>query len=342
MYDKLVLITGGAGFIGSNLAHSLMSDGQKVRILDNLSRPGAKINLPWLQSLFPKELEFVRGDVRDFSTVQDAMRDVGTVFHYASQVAVTTSIQDPRHDFEVNALGALNVLEAARLSEKPPVVAFPSTNKVYGGMNDLEILEKETRYEFKDFPKGISEERPLDFHSPYGCSKGAADQYMIDYARVYGIPTVVFRMSCIYGTRQFGTEDQGWLAHMMISSILGKQITIFGNGKQVRDILWVGDVVRAFRMAVAKIETTAGKVYNIGGGPENSISIWAETGPIISELLGHAIPVSYGAARAGDQRVYISDTSKAKKDFDWQPLVGKRQGIEMLYEWLHKNSEALR
>lgn len=334
-----ILITGGAGFIGSNLAHSLMRDGHSVRIFDNLSRRGVDQNLEWLDCMHPGQVEFVRGDVRDFAVVQDAVQDIGTIFHFASQVAVTTSVTDPRTDFEVNALGAFNVLEAARLSGNRPTIGFTSTNKVYGGMDDVVIEEKEDRYVFRDYPNGISEARPLDFHSPYGCSKGAADQYMRDYARIYGLPTFVFRMSCIYGTRQFGIEDQGWVAFMVIAAAMNRSLNIYGDGKQVRDILWVEDLVQAFRLAAEHIDLTAGQVYNVGGGAANALSIWAEFGRILAELSGHEVPVTYKGWRPGDQLVYVSDSTKIKQTLGWEPTTSKYQGIETLFRWVSSNKE---
>ncbi|MFQ5812819.1 MAG: GDP-mannose 4,6-dehydratase [Anaerolineae bacterium] len=663
-----ILITGGAGFIGCNLAHALLQDGQPVRVFDNLSRRGTERNLAWLQEQHPNGLEFVRGDVRNFAAVREAVQGAGVIYHLAAQVAVTTSVTDPRTDFEVNALGTLNVLEAARLAGHRPIVVFTSTNKVYGGLEDVGVVENETRYEFRDYPNGIPESRPLDFHSPYGCcysedtdilthagwkkffaltsedevltynlerkvaqyqkptahfayqykgkmyvqtnrrlktcvtpnhkmlvawdrnhdelenprlleaqsikgkpmayllaadveggeeqeyfilpetkagkykhhfpartipmddwlrflgwyiaeghcyenkktvtctvtlttyyrtdeavavmraiglspvvdkhhvtagsrqlyeyvkllgkshdkyipqdikklsrkylavllkslldgdgnqqskhswryttvsrrladdvqeialkcgmassvtldkdgvyrvymsttrtaqcnlgenrsawvdyegmiycvevpnsvvmvrqnghayfsgnSKGAADQYVRDYARIYGLPTVVFRMSCIYGTRQFGNEDQGWVAHFVIASALGRPITIYGDGKQVRDILWVDDLVRALRLAVERIDITAGQVYNIGGGPANTISVWTEFGPLLAGLLGQRVPVTYDDWRPGDQPVYVSDTSKAREDLGWQPAVDRERGVEKLYSWVMEN-----
>ncbi len=335
--SKSVLVTGGAGFIGCNLAHALLQDGQQVRIFDDLSRRGTERNLAWLREQHTNGLEFVRGDVRDFAAVREAVQDADVIYHLAAQVAVTTSVTDPRTDFEVNALGTLNVLEAARLAGHQPIVVFTSTNKVYGGLEDVAVVENETRYEFRDCPHGISESRPLDFHSPYGCSKGAADQYVRDYARIYGLPTVVCRMACIYGTRQFGNEDQGWVAHFVIASALGRPITIYGDGKQVRDILWVDDLVRALRLAVERIDITAGQVYNIGGGPANTISVWAEFAPLLAGLLGHPVPVTYDDWRPGDQPVYVSDTSKAREELGWQPAVDRERGIEKLYSWVLEN-----
>ena len=234
------LVTGGAGFVGSNLVHSLLHDGRDVTIFDAFSRPGSERNLAWLSSQHRNgHLRCIQGDVRDFDALRAAARDADVIYHFAAQVAVTSSVADPRTDFEINALGTLNLLESARLSGRHPIVVFTSTNKVYGGMEDVAVVGGETRYEYRDFPHGISESQPLDFHSPYGCSKGAMDQYVHDYARIYDLPTVVFRMSCIYGPRQFGTEDQGWLAHFMIAAATGRPITIYGDGKQVRDVLFI-------------------------------------------------------------------------------------------------------
>jgi len=340
MPDKIILVTGGAGFIGSNLVHALLQAGQKVRVLDNLSRRGTENNLKWLRKNHPKGLEFVRGDVRDLQCVQEAVKDASVIYHFASQVAVTTSIQDPRNDFDINASGTLNVLEAARQSIRQPVVVFSSTNKVYGKMDDLVIVEKESRYELRDYPHGISESRPLDFHSPYGCSKGVADQYTLDYARIYDLPTVVFRMSCIYGTQQFGNEDQGWVAHFVIATALDRPLKIYGNGKQVRDILWIDDLVRAYQLVVDKIDITNGQVYNVGGGPANTISIWAEFSEILARLSGKNPTVSFYPWRPGDQLIYVSDTTKLRNDIRWKPLVGKEVGIEKLYRWVVDNQQA--
>src|SRR5712692_1332132 len=304
-----ILVTGGAGFVGSNLVDSLLQDGHKVIVFDALSRAGSQLNLTWLQTHHPT-VEFVHGDVRDFDAVNKVGRRADVIYHFAAQVAVTTSVTDPTTDFEVNALGTFNVLEAARLSNRQPTVIFTSTNKVYGGIEDVTVAETPTRYHFQEFPHGISESQPLDFHSPYGCSKGAADQYVRDYARIYGLRTVVFRMSCIYGPRQFGTEDQGWVAHFMLALATGLPLTIYGNGKQVRDVLFVYDLVRAFRLAVEKIDTAAGQVYNIGGGPSNALSVWREFGEFLAELSGEPIPVRFDQWRPGDQLCYVSDTRK--------------------------------
>jgi CDP-paratose 2-epimerase len=338
-----ILVTGGAGFVGCHLVHDLLGDNRKVTVLDSLSRRGSERNLEWLQRQHPDgDLRFVKGDVRDPQAVKSAAEDVDAIYHLAGQVAVTSSVQDPRLDFEINALGTLNVLEAARQSPCQPVVMFTSTNKVYGGMEDVALVEKDTSYEYRDLPDGIPESRPLDFHSPYGCSKGAADQYVRDYARIYGLRTVVFRMSCIYGPRQFGNEDQGWLAHFIISAGTGAPITIYGDGKQVRDVLFVEDLVRALRGAVDKITVTAGKVYNIGGGPSNTLSVWKEFGQLLAELNGEAVRVSYRDWRPGDQPCYVSDIRNVGRDLGWTPEVDKRAGIRRLWEWVSSNKEVFR
>jgi len=336
-------VTGGAGFVGCHLVHDLLGDNRKVTVLDSLSRRGSERNLEWLQRQHPDgDLRFVKGDVRDPQAVKSAAEDVDAIYHLAGQVAVTSSVQDPRVDFEINALGTLNVLEAARQSPCQPVVMFTSTNKVYGSMEDVALVEKDTSYEYRDLPDGIPESRPLDFHSPYGCSKGAADQYVRDYARIYGLRTVVFRMSCIYGPRQFGNEDQGWLAHFIISAGTGAPITIYGDGKQVRDVLFVEDLVRALRGAVDKISVTAGKVYNIGGGPANTLSVWQEFGRLLAELSGEAVTVSYRDWRPGDQPCYVSDIRNVGRDLGWKPEVDKRAGIRRLWEWVSSNKEVFR
>ena len=338
-----ILVTGGAGFVGCHLVHDLLGDNRKVTVLDSLSRRGSERNLEWLQRQHPDgDLRFVKGDVRDPQAVKSAAEDVDAIYHLAGQVAVTSSVQDPRLDFEINALGTLNVLEAARQSPCQPVVMFTSTNKVYGSMEDVALVEKDTSYEYRDLPDGIPESRPLDFHSPYGCSKGAADQYVRDYARIYGLRTVVFRMSCIYGPRQFGNEDQGWLAHFIISAGTGAPITIYGDGKQVRDVLFVEDLVRALRGAVDKISVTAGKVYNIGGGPANTLSVWQEFGRLLAELSGEAVTVSYRDWRPGDQPCYVSDIRNVGRDLGWTPEVDKRAGIRRLWEWVSSNKELFR
>jgi CDP-paratose 2-epimerase len=333
-----VLVTGGAGFVGSNLVYSLLKDGYGVTVLDSLARRGSEQNLAWLRSQnFDGALRFMHGDVRDSGNAATAARDADVIYHLAGQVAVTTSVDDPRTDFEVNALGTLNVLEGARLSGRKPIFVFTSTNKVYGGMEDVAVTEGAKSYAYRDFPHGISESQPLDFHSPYGCSKGAADQYVRDYGRIYGLPTVVFRMSCIYGRRQFGNEDQGWLAHFMIASAKGEPITIYGNGKQVRDVLYVDDLVRAFHLARKKIKTAAGEVYNIGGGSKNVLAVWSEFGELLARLKGEHVPAAHGDWRPGDQPCYVSDIRKAHAHMGWEPRIDKITGIQKLWHWVSVN-----
>jgi CDP-paratose 2-epimerase len=333
-----ILVTGGAGFIGSNLVDSLLRDDCRVTVFDSLARRGTEHNLAWLRGQHPSQRwRFVEGDVRDFNAVRAAAADADVIYHLAGQVAVTSSVTDPRTDYEVNALGTFNVLEAARLSRRQPALVFTSTNKVYGGMEDIVVIERPTRYEYRDLPHGIPEAHPLDFHSPYGCSKGAADQYVRDYARIYGLPTVVFRMSCIYGPRQFGNEDQGWIAHFLIAALIGRPITIYGDGKQVRDVLFVEDLVRAFRLAVEKIDAAAGNVFNIGGGPANTLAVWREFREQLADLKGAKVPVRYADWRPGDQPCYVSDIRKARRLLGWEPQIDRETGIRRLWDWVEAN-----
>src|SRR3954454_4063661 len=283
-----VLFTGGSGFIGTNLAHRLVSSGQPVLLFDNLARPGVEQNLRWLHDTHGKLVDVVIADVRDAPALQSAVQQCSQVFHFAAQVAVTTSLTDPMEDFEVNARGTLNLLEAIRAQPTPPPLVFTSTNKVYGSLEDIELRRRHQRYEPVDpglRQTGVSEARPLDFHSPYGCSKGSADQYVLDYARTFGLPAIVFRMSCIYGPHQFGTEDQGWIAHFLIRALEGRPITLYGDGRQVRDILFVDDLVDAFLLAQRNMDRYAGTAFNIGGGPANPISV-LELLNLIGQLTG--------------------------------------------------------
>ncbi len=332
------LITGGAGFIGSNYAARCISRGDKIIIFDNLSRSGAASNLAWLRSQFgEKSFELIVGDVRDAEMIRLAASSADRIVHLAAQVAVTTSVTDPRTDFEINANGTFNVLEAARASGKNPAFLYASTNKVYGGMEDVKVVEHATRYDYADLPEGASETQPLDFHSPYGCSKGSGDQYVRDYHRIYGLPTVVFRQSCIYGTRQFGVEDQGWVAWFVIAAISGRPITIYGDGKQVRDILFVEDLLNAYDAAFDHLPQAAGQVFNIGGGRANTISIWTEFEPILEKLLGKKLAVARGEWRPGDQPVFISDIRKAYQWLGWKPGVNAEEGIWRLFNWVKEN-----
>ena len=336
--SKRYLVTGGAGFVGANYVHRLLGRGEEVTVYDNLSRHGTEANMAWLRAEHGEDaFELVVADVRDAASLAEAARGADVVVHLAAQVAVTTSVDDPRTDFEINALGTFNVLEAARLSGRNPGVIYASTNKVYGGMEDVVVVEGESRYRYRDLPGGVPESQPLDFHSPYGCSKGTGDQYVRDYARIYGLPTVVLRQSCIYGPRQMGVEDQGWVAWFVIAAVTGRPITIYGDGKQVRDVLYVDDLLDAYDAAIRRIDSVAGKVYNVGGGPERQLSVWAEFRPLLESLVGHPIPVKYDAWRTGDQRIYVSDIRKAARFLGWQPQVGVRDGITRLYRWVVEN-----
>ena len=338
-----VLITGGAGFIGTNLAHRLASSGQRVLLFDNLSRTGVEQNWEWLRETHGDLVQLQIGDVRDAAALKEAVRNVGQVFHFAAQVAVTSSLIDPIHDFEVNARGTLNLLEALRALPAPPALVVTSTNKVYGGLSDVRLQLKDTRYEPEQaFTRlhGISESRPLDFYSPYGCSKGTADQYVFDYARTYGLKTVVFRMSCIYGPHQFGTEDQGWVAHFLIRALRGEPITLYGDGKQVRDILFVEDLVNAFLLAQQNMATLTGQAFNMGGGPSNTVSL-VELLNLIGALSGAKPQVEFGAWRPGDQRYYVSDTREFQSASGWSPQVVVAQGVERLFEWLTSQPASL-
>jgi CDP-paratose 2-epimerase len=332
------LVTGGAGFIGSNYVHRLVERGDKVTIYDNLSRAGAPRNVAWLEETFGKDaFKLIAGDLRDANLLAESVKDADVIVHLAGQVAVTTSVTNPRDDFEANALGTFNALEAARLSDRNPIFLYASTNKVYGGMEDVEIVEEGTRWRYKNLLEGCSETQPLDFHSPYGNSKGAGDQYTRDYARIYGLRSVVFRQSCIYGPRQFGVEDQGWLAWMMIAAVTGRQITVYGDGKQVRDVLYVNDLLDAYDAAVEKINAAKGQVYNLGGGTRNVLAIWTEFGPILERLLGRKLEVAHADWRPGDQRVFYADFSKAKRELGWEPKIDLEEGLELLFNWVKEN-----
>ena len=330
-----ILVTGGAGFVGSNLADALLSAGERVIVADNFTREGVRMNAAWLRRRHGERVRVETADVRDAARMRALVRECRQVFHLAAQVAVTTSLTDPRADLETNVLGTFNVLEAARSMPDPPAVLFTSTNKVYGGMEDVEVALDGDRYVYADGRLGIGEDARLDFHSPYGCSKGAADQYVHDYGRIYGIPTVVFRMSCIYGTRQFGTEDQGWVAHFGRAMLRGEPLTIYGDGCQVRDILWIDDLVRAMRLAMEKIDTVAGGVFNLGGGHHNAVSV---RGVIdrLRDITGADVPVTCADWRPGDQKIYVSDTSRAERVLGWKAETCWQAGLEKLAGWLHE------
>ncbi len=332
-----MLVTGGAGFIGANCANHFAGLGHRVVVFDDLSRKGSEKNAAWLSA--KEGVEFVRGDVRRADDIAVAFAKKGPfdlVLHFAAQVAVTASLENPREDFERNVLGAFNVLEAVRLLNPGSAVIYSSTNKVYGGMNDMRIVERNHRYEYADLPGGVPEERGLDFHSPYGCSKGSADQYFRDYARIYGLKTVVLRQSCIYGYRQFGVEDQGWVAWFCIAVSQGKPITIYGDGKQVRDALFIDDLVRLYELTYEHIGAAAGGVFNVGGGPDNTLSLH-ELVAILEGITGKKIPLLYGDWRSGDQRVFVADITRAEKTFGWKPEVHPGEGVERLFAWVKEN-----
>lgn len=338
-----VLITGGCGFIGCNLADYFLRKDSEVIIYDNLARSGTEKNKRWLEENHEKNLTFVYGDIRDFDSLKKNVNDVDRIFHTAAQVAVTASVKNPKEDFDVNVLGTFNILEAARRSNADPILFYTSTNKVYGNnVNEIPILENEFRYEFADsnFSKGIPETFPADAneHTPYGSSKYAADVYVRDYASVFGLKTVTFRMSCIYGLRQFGNEDQGWVTHFLISSVLNKPIVIYGSGKQVRDVLFIDDLINAVDLAVSNIKKTKGEVFNMGGGPNNTLSLH-ELLNIINKRRTEKINVSFENWRPFDQKVYVSDISKAKKYFDWEPKIDKETGINRILNWIESNTQ---
>jgi CDP-paratose 2-epimerase len=330
------LVTGGVGFIGTNVVHRLVKSGESVVVLDNFSREGVEQNARWLSSVLGERLKIVRGDTRDRALVLELMRGARQVFHFAAQVAVTSSLLDPLEDFEVNAHGTLNVLEAIRRQPEPPSLLYTSTNKVYGALPTLELSRQPTRYVPAD-PKiaaqGVNEQFDLDFHSPYGCSKGAADQYVIDYARSYGIPALVFRRCCIYGPHQCGNEDQGWVAHFLKQALARRPITLYGDGLQVRDVLFVDDLVEAMMRAQANATRLAGQAFNIGGGPTNTTSL-VELLERIGALTGEVPEVRFEPTRVGDQRYYVSDVSRFTRATGWQPSVDVATGVSALLSWL--------
>jgi CDP-paratose 2-epimerase len=334
--DGPVVITGGAGFIGTNLAERLLAAGREVVLFDSFARAGVEDNARWLAARHGGRVRIERGDVRDEAAVRRVLRDASAVFHFAAQVAVTTSLDDPLHDFEVNAGGTLRVLEAARRLPSPPPFLTTSTNKVYGALAGLRLEVAGGRYtptESATRDRGVDERRPLDFHTPYGCSKGAADQYTLDYARAYGLPTLVFRMSCIYGQRQFGTEDQGWVAHLMREVMEGRPVTIYGDGRQVRDVLYVDDLIDAMVLAWSSAERLAGRAFNIGGGPANLLSPLELLDGIAADE-GRPAERRFAEWRRGDQRYYVSDTSAFRRETGWAPRIGVREGIGRLRVWL--------
>ena len=335
-----ILITGGAGFVGSNAVAHFLARGRRVIVLDNLGRRGTDKNLAWLRGL-GGDLVVSRTDIRDAVAVAAAFQaypDIEAVLHLAAQTAVTTSVAAPREDFESNALGTFNVLEAARRLPHLKALLYASTNKVYGGLEDVAVVERNGRYAYRDCPHGIAEDRPLDFHSPYGCSKGAGDQYVVDYARIYGLPTVVFRQNTIYGPRQLGVEDQGWVAWFCIAAVHGKPLTLYGDGKQVRDVLHVSDLLALYERAIERIDRIKGQVYNVGGGPANTLSL-LELVARIEERLQRRLELRFAAWRPGDQRVFMANIAKAARDLGWRPQVGVEEGVESLLTWVLDNRD---
>jgi CDP-paratose 2-epimerase len=331
------LVTGGAGFIGCNAVARWLKAGHQVVVLDDLSRRGADANLAWLKTQAGR-LVFEKVDIRDAQALDAAVarhRDSQVVLHLAAQVAVTTSVANPRHDFEVNALGSFNLLESVRRHAKEAVFLYASTNKVYGGLEEEGVELHGGRYRFRRLA-GIPETQGLDFHSPYGCSKGAADQYVRDYARIYNLRTVCFRQSCIYGYRQFGVEDQGWVAWFTIAAVTGKPVTIYGDGKQVRDLLFVDDLVDAYDAAVARADALKGSVFNLGGGPSHTLSL-LELVAMLEQLTGRPLAPSFSEWRPGDQPVFVADIAKASAALSWKPKVDVRTGVSLLHGWVEEN-----
>lgn len=336
-----VLVTGGAGFIGTNLAARLLAGGESVRVLDSLVRPGAQENLAWLQAHHGERLEVMVADVRDGAALDHAVAGTSWVVHLAAQVAVTSSLADPRRDFEVNAVGTFNLLEALRRRPDPPPLLFTSSNKVYGPLEDLALTDGALRCEPAcpaSDGAAVDEARPLDLHSPYACSKGSAELYALDYARCFGLRVVVFRMSCIYGTHQHGNEDQGWVAHFLLSALRGEPITLYGDGRQVRDVLYVDDLVDAMRQARTLACASGGRAFNIGGGPANTLSL-LELVACIRER-GFEPPLRREPARVGDQRYYVSDPSRFRAATGWRPTIAPREGVARLLDWLRSRQSA--
>jgi CDP-paratose 2-epimerase len=339
--SRPVLVTGGAGFVGCNIANALAERGHEVLVYDALSRPGVERNLAWLKERHGEQIVPVIADIRDEDSLARAAREAQAVYHMAAQVAVTTSMADPREDFEINIRGTLNLLDAVRMKGDGTPVIFASTNKVYGDLADLEFRLDADKYVPVD-PQvagaGIGEQRPLDFHTPYGCSKGAADQYVLDYARSFCLRTAVVRMSCIYGMRQMGTEDQGWVAHFLIRALEGKPITLYGDGYQVRDILDVSNAVEAYLKAWERIDAISGRAFNLGGGPSNAVSL-RELLAHISQLIGREVEVEYSDWRAGDQRYFVADTSAIRDTLGLSPAIPWKEGVALLAEWLKETRD---
>ena len=336
-----MLILGGAGFIGINATRFFLDKGYEVTVMDNLSRNGSEYNIEKLKETH--DFTFIKEDIRNFEGLSkhfSSFIELDVLLLLAGQVAVTTSVTNPREDFEINALGTFNVLEALRINHLKPLVIYTSTNKVYGKMDDVDVVLNGKRYEYNNKPYGISEEQQLDFHSPYGCSKGAGDQYVRDYSRIYDIPSVVFRQSCIYGENQFGIEDQGWVAWFTIANMLNKQITVYGDGNQIRDVLYIGDLLQAYEAAIINKAKSAGKIYNVGGGPSFTLSL-NELLEELESFFKRPIHPNRDDWRPGDQKVYVSDIRKIEKELGWKPQTNVKEGIQRMSQWILENRAIL-
>lgn len=336
-----VLITGGCGFIGSNLAEHFLRKGWEVIALDNFSSPGAGINAAWLERIRGGRLAIVRGDVRDFGALVAAMQGVDIVIHLAGQVTVSTSIEVPMYDFKVNTLGGLQVLEAARLSGQDPIVFYASTSEVYGSLEEVPLTSTALRFELPDHPLGIGEEHPIALSSPNGCSKGACDLYMLDYARSFGIRTIVFRLSCVYGPRSFGREGWGFIDKCLFSALIGEPVNVHGDGRQVKDVLHIQDLVEAVETSIEMVDECRGEAYNIGGGARNAISILEVIGRLESRF-GRSVAMNCEAWRPEDQKCFVSDVRKAERDFGWRPSIGVDEGLDELFAWAEANEDVIR
>lgn len=337
------MITGGCGFLGSNIASQVLNQKDELLVYDNLSRVGGEENLKWLESL--GKFEFVKANTNDFETLSNVVKryQPDVIYHLAGQVAMTTSISNPRLDFETNALGSFNVLESVRQFSPDTVVVYSSTNKVYGDFEYLHYDETSTRYVCKEFPQGFDESVHLDFHSPYGCSKGSADQYMLDWSRIFGLKTIVFRHSSMYGARQFGTYDQGWISWFCQKAIETKYdkntvFTISGNGKQVRDVLHAEDMIKLYISAPKHIDKAKGQVFNIGGGFENSLSL-LELFSFLEKELNIKLNYTKLPPRESDQKIFVADIKKANEIFEWKPQVSKEEGIRKMLTWVDREGK---
>lgn len=333
-----VLITGGCGFLGSNIASAVLRQGGELAVMDNLFRSGSEKNLEWLKT--QGSFKYVRGDVRRREDLDAVLKDFKpeTVFHLAGQVAMTTSIKDPQLDFAINAQGTLNLLESVRANCPAAAVIYSSTNKTYGDLEWTKYTETGNRYEVPDYPNGFPETIPLEFHSPYGCSKGAADQYVLDYHRIFGLKTAVFRHSSMYGGRQFATYDQGWIGWFVLKAVEASRgakepFTISGNGKQVRDVLYADDMVNLYLKAAQKMDAINGKAFNVGGGMANSLSL-LELLAMLEEELGVKLNYTKLPPRESDQKVFVADISRVGGLLGWRPEVGKREGIRRMIKWV--------